>query len=198
MMTSDSGETKKDDSPEPLGDRWLICPICKQPNPAGTEYCKYCWGASLHQVVPITKHEADDFAKQWVKIKKRRRIMRISFLVLVPIILLLGMGFLYIYSYTDLLFGPVSQMNSNSRADDWAMFRNNLDRSGSAATSLTQHKGKYNGLFRQEEKYIHPRQWLTEWFFSDPKTINFMPLMLLQGKCTGNFKQEVLSIPHLL
>jgi outer membrane protein assembly factor BamB len=148
MMTSDSGETKKDDSPEPLGDRWLICPICKQPNPAGTEYCKYCWGASLHQVVPITKHEADDFAKQWVNIKKRRRIMRISFLVLAPLILVLGLGFLYIYSYTDLLFGPLSQMNSNSRADDWAMFRNNLNRSGSAATSSTQPQGKVQWSFQ--------------------------------------------------
>ena len=96
MMTSDSDGTKKTDSAQPPDGLWVNCPICKQPNPAGTEYCKHCWGASLHSVVAVTKQEADDFAKQWVKTKKRRPIKRILFYVLVSLILLLAVGFLYL------------------------------------------------------------------------------------------------------
>jgi outer membrane protein assembly factor BamB len=147
-MTSDSDETKKPDSPHPPDGLWLICPICKQPNPAGTEYCKHCWGASLHSVVAVTKQEADDFAKQWMKTKKRRPIKRVLFYVLVPLILLLAAGFLYLYSYTDLIFGPVPQMNSNSLPDDWAMFRNNLERSGSADIGSTPPQGKVEWSFQ--------------------------------------------------
>ena len=147
-MTPDSSGAKKQDSHQALDGLWLICPICKQPNTAGTEYCKYCWGASLNSIKPMTKQEADDFSQKWMRRIKHRRIMRIPFIITVTLILLLTAGFLYVYSYTDLLFGPVSQMNSNSQPDNWAMFRYNLGRSGSADISLTQPQGEVKWSFQ--------------------------------------------------
>ena len=131
MSNSSSDEGKKTPSPQPPNDLWLICPVCKQPNPAGTAYCSHCWGASLNSVKPMTSEEVEDFNKQRLKRTKRRRIFRIALIVLIPVVILLGAGFLYIYSYTDILFGPVTQMNSNSLPSDWAMFRHDLNRSGS-------------------------------------------------------------------
>ena len=135
---SDEGQ-KPARSPDGL---WLVCPVCKKLNPAGTEYCQHCWGASLNSVKAMTFEEATAFTNQLVKSKKQHRILRIALIVIIPLIITTGAGLWYIYSFTDLLFGPVSGMNSNSQTGDWAMFRYDVNRTGSADVSSAQPQGE--------------------------------------------------------
>ena len=142
MSAPNSDEGQKLDSPQPPGGLWRVCPVCKKLNPDGIEYCRYCWGASLNSVKSMTYAEAIVSSKQSVKSKKQRSSTRIAIIALVALIILLGTGFRYIYSYTDLLWGPVSGMNSDSLPGDWAMFRHDLDRTGSTNDSSAQPQGE--------------------------------------------------------
>jgi len=148
MSTPNSDEEQKPNSTQSQDGLWLVCPVCKKLNPAGTEYCRYCWGASLNSVEPMTYAEAMLSSKQSVKSKKQRSIVRIVLIALVALMILLGTGFRYIYSYTDLLWGPVSGMNSNSLPGDWAMFRHDLDRTGSTNDSSAQPQGELAWSFQ--------------------------------------------------
>ena len=44
-------------TPEP--ERWVICPVCGKPNPEGTRFCEYCWGAAINQDNPLTSEELE-------------------------------------------------------------------------------------------------------------------------------------------
>ena len=141
MTQSGSDEGQKPDSPPPPDGLWLVCPVCKKLNPAGTEYCRYCWGASLNSQQPMTYEQAAASSKRSVKIKKQHRGARIAIIIAVVLIVLSGTGLSYIYSYTDLLFGPVTALNSTSSTGDWAMFRRDFARTGSADNSTVQPQG---------------------------------------------------------
>ena len=154
MSAPNSEEGRKPDSQQPPDGLWLVCPVCKKLNPAGTEYCRYCWGASLNSVRPMTFEQATASSKQSVKSKKQRRGARIAIIVVAVLIVLLGAGLSYIYSYTDLLFGPVTSLNSASSAGDWAMFRHDLGRTGSAGDSAVQPQGVQAWTFQTGGK-IH-------------------------------------------
>ena len=75
-------------------------------------------------------------------------IIRIAFIVIISLIITIGAGFWYIYSYTDLLFGPVTGMNSNSQTGDWAMFRYDVNRTGSTDVSSAQPQGELAWSFQ--------------------------------------------------
>ena len=51
---------------------WLVCPICKEPNPAGTPHCQFCWGAALYSVKPITNQELAEVTRR--KLARARRL----------------------------------------------------------------------------------------------------------------------------
>jgi len=154
MSIPNSDEGQKPNSPQPPEGLWLVCPVCKKLNPAGTEYCRYCWGASLNSVQPMTYDQAAASSKQSVKSKKQHSGVRIAIIALIVLVILLGTGFRYIYSYTDLLWRPVSGMNSNSLPGDWAMFRHDLGRTGSADDSTVQPQGVPGWTFQTGGK-IH-------------------------------------------
>ena len=146
MSGSDNGQ--KPDVPQPPQGLWLVCPVCKKINPAGTEFCKYCWGASLNSAEPMPYKAAAAYAQQLLQHKQHRRMTRIVLFVVMPLLLTAGAALLYIYSYTDLLWGPVTALISNSLSGASAMFRDNLSRTGSADNSTIQPQGELAWTFQ--------------------------------------------------
>jgi len=74
---------------------------------------------------------------------KRRKLIRITTISVVALaIVLLGL-----YHFTDLIFGPPEGLNSNSIIGEWAMFRHDLERSGSTGPSTVLPKGKLSAVF---------------------------------------------------
>jgi outer membrane protein assembly factor BamB len=130
--------------------QWLICPVCKQPNPAGTLFCTHCWGASLYTIKPITYEEVADFTKRQIVRTKRRRIFRTALIVLIPLLILFGLAFGGIYTMTDLVFAPQAQLNSNSLPSEWSMFHHDLSRSGSTDINTIQPQGKLKWSFQTD------------------------------------------------
>jgi outer membrane protein assembly factor BamB len=141
VTTTGSDEGQRPDAPQPSNGLWLVCPVCKKLNPAGTEFCKHCWGASLNSAEPMPYKEAMAFAQLLLQNKKKYRMTWIALFIIIPLLITVGSALLYIYSYTDLLWGPYTALNSNSTPGDWAMFRGNLGRTGATDNSTTQPQG---------------------------------------------------------
>jgi outer membrane protein assembly factor BamB len=149
-MTVDSVHANESIIPEPQSELWLICPICKKPNPAGTLHCQSCWGPSLYSVKPVTTAEVEEINRRREnKVKRWRRIRTIIISIGAPVILF-SLIFGIIYNFTDLIFPPSAQMNSETSDGDWAMFRHDLSRSGSSETGTIQPDGKVKWTFQTE------------------------------------------------
>lgn len=115
--------------------QWVVCPVCHKANPAGTHFCKFCWGAAIPSQVPIPDSEIGGVLKSIESQKKRRRLI---FRVIIPVSILTVLALIVIpllYSYTD-AFTPLSQQfNSNSKLGEWSMFRHDEFNSGAVAGS---------------------------------------------------------------
>jgi len=135
------------ESPELEEERWLICPVCKQPNPTGTLHCQECWGASLHSVAPVTAEELGRIMVQNQARAQRRKTLKIvSVSVLAPLMLSAAV-FLSIYSFTDVILAPSPTLNSDSPPGQWTMFRHDLSRSGSINPTSPAPKGTLKWSF---------------------------------------------------
>ena len=135
-------------SPETRNDIWLICPICKQPNPAGTLHCKFCWGASLYSVTPITSKQLTEFSDNWNKGRRRSRFIRNLIIGVGAPVLLCIVIFFYVYSFTDLMFAPSEYLNSASVGGDWTMFRHDSSRTGAADIIDINPRGELKWSFQ--------------------------------------------------
>jgi outer membrane protein assembly factor BamB len=138
------------ETPEPESkeiERWLVCPVCKQPNPEGTLHCQHCWGASLYSVEPITTEELTVFMEQEHARAQRRNLIKIiSVSILAPLLLFVAV-FLSIFSFTDLILAPDPTLNSSPYPGDWTMFRHDLNHSGSIDPGITQPQGELKWSF---------------------------------------------------
>jgi eukaryotic-like serine/threonine-protein kinase len=74
---------------------------------------------------------------------KRRKIIRMAVISLIGILILV-LGF---YQFTDLIFGPQRGLDSNSPDGQWAMFRRDLDRTGSDNPSGILPQGNLKWVF---------------------------------------------------
>ena len=147
MSSTPSNEGKSADT-EAKTDLWLICPICKQPNPAGTLHCKYCWGASLYSVTPVTNEQLAEFLESRNKRQRSTRVLRNAAIGIVAPLLLLSVVFFWIYSFTDLLFAPPEYLNSSSLDGDWTMFRHDVSRTGATDIIATNPTGEVKWSFQ--------------------------------------------------
>ncbi len=142
-MTSDTPVKKS----EIHSDLWLICPICKNPNPTGTLHCRYCWGPSLYAVDPLTNAELADYLEKQHSRNKRLRFLRyLSVYLGAPLLMLAGVLF-WLYNFTDLVFAPVPHLNSASLPGEAAMYRYNLGRTGSTGYNMVDPVGELKWSF---------------------------------------------------
>jgi len=126
---------------------WLVCPICMEPNSAGTPHCRFCWGAALYSVKPITNQELAEVTRRKVARARRLNLLRIiSVSIFAPLLLSLAV-FIGLYNFTDAIFKPDATLNSSSLPGEWSMFRRDLSRSGSASLLPTQPQGTLKWTF---------------------------------------------------
>ena len=124
-MSSDTGNTASEQ------ERWLICPICKQPNPVDAYYCHHCWGASLYSAEPVTTEEAAETAKRWQSHLKRLSLIKVIAVSVVAPLTLFLVVFFGLYNLTDFIFAPPATLSSSPFPGEWTMFRRDLGHSGS-------------------------------------------------------------------
>ncbi len=125
---------------------WVICPVCHKANPAGARFCQHCWGAVIHSETPLTTQELNEATEHravYLKHQSRIKIGAIS----AGILTFLFVIFLFLYAYTDLIYKPVQTLNSNSRIDEWSMFRHDSDGSGSTGSTGIVPKGALKWSF---------------------------------------------------
>ena len=135
------------ENPESEQQLWLVCPICKQPNPAGTYFCKHCWGPSLRPIKPVSSQELVTVMEQNKAHAKRMNTIRvITISVLAPLLLSIA-TFLYMYLSTDVIFGPNQTLNSNPSLGDWSMFHRDVSHSGNTGTSTISPQGTLKWTF---------------------------------------------------
>jgi outer membrane protein assembly factor BamB/predicted nucleic acid-binding Zn ribbon protein len=122
-------------SSTPETEYWLICPVCHKPNPAGTRFCKHCWGAALRSQKPVSTKELEEILeRRETHLRRRRRIVRIA-ISLASLFVAAAIVLPILYNYTDLLSRPLETLNSNSQPGEWAMFRHDIANTGAAKTS---------------------------------------------------------------
>ena len=113
---------------------WVICPVCHKANPAGARFCQHCWGAVIHSETPLTTQELEDATQHRAAYLKRRSKVKTG-VITAGILAILFLVFLFISTYTDLISKPSPTLNSNSRIDEWSMFRHDSDSSGSTGST---------------------------------------------------------------
>ncbi len=131
----------------PKNERWVICPICKRANTPGKLFCQYCWGALPPPERSVSSQEAQGILKRWLSHLKRKKIIKLITITLVPIIILVSAVFTSSYYLSALIFKPPQDLNSNSLPGEWAMFRHDLGRSGSTNPSDILPQGTLKWVF---------------------------------------------------
>lgn len=134
-MTSPSENT------QPENELWLICPVCKEPNPSGTLHCRHCWGASLYSVEPITSRELVEITRRRLLRLKRLNLLRITAVSIIAPLLLSLAVFIGLYNFTDVLSRPPPTLSSSPLPGEWTMFRHDLAHTGSTGLTTTSPQG---------------------------------------------------------
>jgi outer membrane protein assembly factor BamB len=147
-MSSSTNTEQQSVRPNAETDLWLICPICRQPNPAGTLHCKYCWGASLYSVVPINNEQLEAYVHQRDIHQSRFRLIRNLIIGIGAPSLLIMAGLFWIYTFTDLMFAPPEYLNSASTDDNWTMYRHDPERTGAIDITATNPSGELKWSFK--------------------------------------------------
>ncbi len=130
--------------PEPQ--RWVICPVCHKPNPAGTRFCEHCWGAAIKQDNQLTNEELEELNRRqeiYLERKKKFKLAAAGFAV----IALVGAVLLGLFYFTDTIYKPPEDVNSNPVEGDWTMFRRDLFRTGSTGEAVETPEGKLKWMF---------------------------------------------------
>ncbi len=110
--------------------RYIVCPVCKKPNPAGARFCQYCWGAALNQDISYSEEELEELdRRREAFLKRKKRIKTGIFSGIGAVIVALTLVILI--NFTDAITSPDEALSSNSAPGDWAMFRHDNLRSGS-------------------------------------------------------------------
>ena len=127
----------------PETELWVICPVCHKANPLGTKFCKYCRGAVLHSVNPVSLQEVEEISKRRLFRLKSRRVIKAILISLV----FFSAVYSGLYYFTDIVSKPPQGVNSNSLPGDWAMFRHDLGHSGATDLSNTSPQGELKWVF---------------------------------------------------
>jgi serine/threonine-protein kinase len=135
------------EQPETEAELWLVCPVCKQPNPADVLHCRHCWGASLHPVSPVTSEQLAIIMEQNAARDRRRRTIKTIGVSIIAPLMLFAVVFWAIYSFTDLVMAPSLTLNSSPLPGEWTMFRHDLGRTGSTGLGGSQPVGTLKWSF---------------------------------------------------
>jgi eukaryotic-like serine/threonine-protein kinase len=114
----------------PEKEYWVVCPVCHKANPAGTKYCKYCWGAALSSQKLVAAEDLDTVLKKIHRQIYRRKLIFGVGITAGAVVIAALISFWILYRYTDALAPIQKGLNSNSGSNEWAMFRHDTNNSG--------------------------------------------------------------------
>ena len=125
---------------------YLICPLCHRPTPEEKIYCQYCW-TRLSLDTKVNAAEASVYLRKAVAAAKRKkRNWRLA--IIVGSVLLVAAAILGgLSKYTDILVKPYPNLNSDSPAGQWSMFRHDLSHSGAAESTGALPQGQVQWTF---------------------------------------------------
>lgn len=126
---------------------WVICSTCKQPNPVGAQFCQHCHKAIRHDSSPISYEEMEEVSKEKLSRWKRKRRSKVVAISLALAAILALPAFVGLYFLTDIVSPPPQNVNSDSLPGDWAMFRHNLNRSGTSDPDGSPAQGTVAWVF---------------------------------------------------
>ncbi len=132
---------------KPETDLWVICPVCHKPSPAGTEFCKHCWGAIIHESDPVSYEKAQEISKRRLSSLKRRKTIKLTAIGLASLIILASIVYTGLYYLTDTVYQPTQSINSDSLLGEWAMFRHDSRHSGTTGTNSILPQGTIEWVF---------------------------------------------------
>jgi outer membrane protein assembly factor BamB len=132
---------------KPETDLWVICPVCHKPSPAGTEFCKNCWGAIIHAGSPVSYEKAQEISKRRLSYQKLRKTIKTTAISLAALSILAFAVFLGLYNLTDIVSKPRQGVNSDSLPGEWAMFRHDLSHSGTTDSGGNLPQGTLKWVF---------------------------------------------------
>ncbi len=121
----------------PETERWVICPVCSKPNPEGTRFCEYCWGAAINQDNPLTSEELEKELQHLEDRSKFRRKIKWG-IAGVGALAVVGIILYSLFWFSDTLFKPPEEMNSDPLPGEWSMFKRDLSRSGGVGTGIPE------------------------------------------------------------
>ena len=78
----------------------VICPVCQQPNPVGTRFCKLCWGAIIHSDSLVLSLQEAERRLSRMKSRKMIKAMAIS---LASLVILASVMYPALYYGTDIV-----------------------------------------------------------------------------------------------
>jgi len=125
---------------------WVICPVCRKGNPAGTRFCQHCWGALIPQDSPITAEELKEVNRRREAYLKRKKVIRLAIIGFTSLAIVACI-YLSLRNFTDTVFKPLEEVNSNPLPGEWTMFRHDLFRSGSAGPGSILPQGTLKWVF---------------------------------------------------
>ena len=131
----------------PENELWIICPVCHQPNPAGKQFCQHCWRAIIHPGSPLSYEKAQEILKHRLSSLRRRRIIKTITTGFISLVILAAVVYSSLYYFTDIVFKPPQDVNSDSAPGEWAMFRHDLGHSGSTDSTGILPQGTLKWIF---------------------------------------------------
>ncbi len=123
---------------------WVICPVCQQANPLGTQFCKHCWGAIIHSDSLVLSSQ--EVERRLARLKRKKIIKAIAISLASLVILASGI-FASLYYFTDIVSKPPQGVSSNSNPGEWAMFRHDPGHSGTTDSSSILPQGTLKWVF---------------------------------------------------
>ncbi len=131
----------------PKNEFWVVCPVCYKANPAGTKYCKYCWGAALGAQLQISTADLPAYQQTLINRVRRRKLLITLGLAAACVALVVAAVLWSLYKYSDVMAPIKAEVNSSSQPGEWSMFRHDLTNSGVSGSTDIVPTGKVKWTF---------------------------------------------------
>ena len=130
--------------------KWIMCPVCYEPNPPGNMFCKYCNGNKITRLKPEPLRsiaEIDKLRKEWLVRLRRKKTIRLFMSIFFPTAITALLTIVILFYFTDVLGRPRADVNSASRPGEWTMFGYDLSRTASYGSTGAAPKGVVKWMF---------------------------------------------------
>jgi eukaryotic-like serine/threonine-protein kinase len=138
-------------APTDVSKQWLMCPVCLEPNPRGTEFCHHCWGARLDPEPVLSMAELEVLRAEERRRRRAKSIAKKSLKIGIPTIIVLIPVILILAYWTDIIVKPHEAINSSSIQGEWTMFGYDLGHSGNSGSSDKIPKGTLKWSFATDD-----------------------------------------------